>query len=59
MRALSRHDTAAARRVLAEPAQPPGRDVRYTIHIRPLAAQAYYALADYPAAPHAGRPRAT
>ena len=48
--ALSRHDTAAARRALADSTRPEGRGVRYTIYLRPLAAQAYYALADYSAA---------
>jgi len=47
--ALCRHDTAAARRAL-EGSQTSTRDVRYTIYVRPLAALAYYTLADYGAA---------
>jgi len=47
--ALSRHDSAAARRALAEPDdRDPGP--RYTVFYRPLAAQVYYLLGDYPAA---------
>jgi len=47
--ALSRHDTLAARRALSEP-DDLDTGPRYTVFYRPVAAQAYYLLGDYPAA---------
>jgi len=46
--ALSRGDSAAARRALAEPDSVPSK-VMYATYRRPLAAQAYYLLGDYQA----------
>ncbi len=48
--ALSRHDTAGARRALADQENDRGRGNRYIVYVRPLAAQVYYQLGDYPAA---------
>ena len=50
--ALSRHDSAGARRALTQDPKADG-NLRYIVYVRPLAAQAYYALGDYPAALHA------
>jgi tetratricopeptide (TPR) repeat protein/tRNA A-37 threonylcarbamoyl transferase component Bud32/TolB-like protein len=47
--ALSRHDTLAARRALSEP-DDLDTGPRYTVFYRPVAAQVYYLLGDYPAA---------
>jgi eukaryotic-like serine/threonine-protein kinase len=47
--ALSRHDTAAARRALTEPDDQRPKP-RYVVFYRPVAAQAYFLLGDYPAA---------
>ena len=44
--AVSRGDSTAARRALAEP-DSPGRKYMYAVYSRPYAAQAYYLLGDY------------
>ncbi len=48
--ALTRGDSSAARRVLAEPDTPNEMKWMYPTYRRPLAAQAYYLLGDYQAA---------
>ena len=47
--ALSRGDSAAARRALAEPDTTPSKKYMYATYRRPLAAQAYFLLGDYQA----------
>lgn len=47
--ALSGHDSAGARRALTQDPKP-NANLRYVVYVRPLAAQAYFALGDYPAA---------
>ena len=47
--ALSRGDSAAARRALAEPDSAPMKKHMYATYRRPLAAQAYFLLGDYQA----------
>jgi serine/threonine-protein kinase len=47
--AVSRGDSAAARRSLAEPDTPRSKHM-YTVYSRPFAAQAYYLLGDYESA---------
>jgi eukaryotic-like serine/threonine-protein kinase len=47
--ALSRGDSAAARRALAEPDSVESKKKMYTTYRRPLAAQAYFLLGDYQA----------
>jgi serine/threonine-protein kinase len=51
--ALSRHDSAGARRALTSDEGLQDRGLRYLVYARPLAAQVYYAIGDYPAALHA------
>jgi tetratricopeptide (TPR) repeat protein len=48
--AMSRGDTAAARRALAEPDSSSAAKYMYPVHNKPYAAQAYYLLGDYDAA---------
>jgi eukaryotic-like serine/threonine-protein kinase len=45
--AVSRGDSAAARRALAEPDAPGRNKYMYTVYSRPYAAQAYYLLGEY------------
>jgi tetratricopeptide (TPR) repeat protein len=45
--AVSRGDSAAARRALAEPDSLPGHKYMYQVYSKPYAAQAYYLLGDY------------
>ena len=47
--ALSRGDSAAARRALAEPDSTQSKKYMYATYRRPLAAQAYFLLGDYQA----------
>ena len=48
--ALRRNDSAGARQALTADGKRPSTNLRYIVFTRPLAAQVYYTLGDYPAA---------